>query len=214
MNWIKKHRWKLVIAVLMLTGISIYLADAMITNCARGRTYDEVGLMPFNKVGMILGTSKYISSGRPNQYFENRIAAATELYKGGKIKYILVSGDNSTKYYDEPAAMRRSLIAAGVDSSHIVADDAGLRTFDSVIRAKMIFGQSAFTIISQKFQNERAIYFAPKNGIDAIGFNAKDVDRYYGFKTNLREKLARVNAVLNLWLGAKPRFLGEKVTLN
>jgi SanA protein len=214
MSWIKKHKWKLLLALVLLLTASIYLADLTVVNCAKGKTFNDVNDMPFNKVGMLLGTSKYVSSGQPNQYFANRIEAAAQLYKSGKIKYILVSGDNSTKYYDEPAAMRKSLIAAGVDSTHIVADDAGLRTFDSVIRAKEIFGQSSLTIISQKFHNERAIYFAEKNGINAVGFNAKDVDKYYGFKTNLREKLARVNAVLDFWFGAKPRFLGEKIPLD
>lgn len=98
----------------------------------------------------------------PNTYFDNRIRAATDLYKSGKIQYIIVSGDNSTKDYNEPEDMQTALVQQGIPKDKIIPDHAGFRTLDSVIRAKEIFGQTQLVIISQKFHNERAVFLARK----------------------------------------------------
>lgn len=162
---------------------------------------------------MLLGTSKYIPGGRLNLYYHFRIEAAVALVKAGKIKYLVISGDNSRKDYNEPELMRQDLIAAGVDSSIIYLDYAGFRTFDSMVRLKEIFSQTAVTVISQPFHNQRAIYIASREGINAIGFNATDVDGNVGFKVQAREKLARVKMFLDFWLGSKPKYLGKKIAL-
>jgi SanA protein len=112
-----------------------------------------------------------------------------------------------------PEDMRADLMAAGIDSSVIFLDYAGFRTFDSVVRLKEVFSQDSVTIISQPFHNERALYMASKEGITAIGFNAADVSAKYGFRVQLREKLARVKVFVDYWLGKKPRFLGSKVNI-
>ena len=142
-----------------------------------------------------------------------RIDAAVKLFRQGKIKYLIVSGDNGRKEYNEPETMRADLISAGVDSSKIFLDYAGFRTFDSVVRLKEIFGQDAVTIISQPFHNERAIYIATGEKINAIGFNAKDVNSRVGMKTQIREKLARVKVIIDFWFGKKPKFLGNKIQI-
>jgi len=115
-----------------------------------------------------LGTSKNTRKGNINQYFKYRIEAATELFKTNKISYIIISGDNSVKGYDEPTDMKNELIKNGIDSTHIFLDYAGFRTFDSMVRSKEIFGQDSITIISQQFHNERALYIAERLGIKAI----------------------------------------------
>jgi SanA protein len=135
------------------------------------------------------------------------------LFKEGKVDFILVSGDNSTKDYDEPSTIKVDLIKKGIPSNKIYLDYAGFRTLDSVVRCKKIFGQSSITIISQQFHNERAIYIAKLKDIEAVGFNAKDVSVQYGFKTRLRERLARVKMVLDLIFDKKPKFLGEKIEI-
>jgi SanA protein len=109
--------------------------------------------------------------------------------------------------------MRQDLIATGIDSSIIYLDYAGFRTFDSMVRLKEIFSQTAVTVISQPFHNQRAIYIASKEGINAIGFNAKDLNGNLGFKVQAREKLARVKMFLDFWLGNKPKYLGKKIAL-
>ncbi len=136
-----------------------------------------------------------------------------ELYHAGKIQNIVISGDNSQKDYNEPQDMMDALVAAGIPANRIYLDFAGFRTFDSVFRMNVIFGQSSFTIISQEFHNLRAIYIARALGLNASGYNAKDVDAYNGFKTQVREKFARVKVLLDIWVGKQPKFLGQKIVI-
>jgi SanA protein len=177
--------------LLLLILLTVLFCNWRIEQAARGKLYDQATVIPFNKVGLLLGTSKYLAGGYINPYYSYRVQAALELYKVGKIQYIIVSGDNSTKSYNEPQTFQEDLIKGGVDSSHIYLDYAGFRTFDSMIRLRDVFGQTKATVISQPFHNERALYIASREGIAAIGFNAKDVNAQAGFKTQLREKLAR-----------------------
>lgn len=169
--------------------------------------------VPETKTALLLGTSKNLNSGVPNAYFYNRIRAATDLYKSGKIQYIIVSGDNSTKDYNEPEDMLLTLMQEGIPQDKIFLDHAGFRTLDSVVRAKEIFGQTKLVIISQKFHNERAVFLAKQNGIEAFGYNAKDVNKYAGFKTNMREYLAKAKAYWDLIFGIEPKFGGEKILI-
>jgi len=193
---------------------SIFYANNLVSKTAKFKVYDKVDDIPEVKVGLLLGTSKYLSSGYENLYFKYRIQAATALYRSGKIKRIIVSGDNGSKEYDEASDMKYDLIANGIDSNHIYLDYAGFRTFDSMKRLKEIFGQKKAIIISQKFHNERAIYIGEKLDMEVYGFNANDVSQYYGLRTNLREYLARVKMLLDFVIGVEPRFLGEKVEIN
>lgn len=124
-----------------------------------------------------------------------------------------MSGDNSVKNYNETEDMKFSLMEKGIPEDHIFEDFAGFRTLDSVVRAKEIFGQNSIAIISQKFHNERAIFLAQKNGMSAYGFNADAVSKAYGFKTNLREKFARVKVFVDLIFGVEPKFGGEKIEI-
>jgi len=191
----------------------ILFANFKIQSFASDKIYQDIKSVPYNKVGLLLGTSKYISSGRINLYYSYRIQAATKLFENKKISYILVSGDNGDKYYNEPKKIKEDLIKSGIPKDRIVLDYAGFRTLDSVIRASEVFGETNFTIISQRFHNERAIYLASKFGNSAIGFNATSVSRRYGLKVQLREYLARVKVFLDLLLGVKPKFLGEKISI-
>ncbi|MEG0927646.1 MULTISPECIES: SanA/YdcF family protein [Chryseobacterium] len=169
--------------------------------------------VPEAKTALLLGTGKTLSNGMPNAYFYNRIKAATDLYKTGKIQYIIVSGDNSTKDYNEPEDMQAALVQQGVPQDKIILDHAGFRTLDSVVRAKDIFGQTKIVIISQKFHNERAVFLAQKNGMEAFGYNAEDVNKYAGLKTNMREYLAKAKVYWDLLFGVEPKFGGEKIII-
>lgn len=166
-----------------------------------------------NKVGLVLGTSRRVSSGHDNYYFTYRINAAVKLFEEGKIDYLLVSGDNSTKAYNEPRDMYDALIKAGIPSDRIVLDFAGFRTLDSIVRCREVFGQESFTIISQEFHNERAVFLAHAHGINAVGYNAQDVSRGYSVKTRVREVFARSKVFLDLLVEKQPKFLGEKITI-
>ncbi|MGY0217081.1 SanA/YdcF family protein [Endozoicomonadaceae bacterium StTr2] len=196
-----------------MTGLLVYESNRLISTKTEVYLYDSLGKLPYRKVGLIPGTSRYTSQGNQNAHYYLRLNTAVMLYKAGKVSYLLVSGDNATRYYDEPTRMRADLMARGIPASNIYRDYAGFRTLDSVIRANRVFGLEQFTIISQPYQNERAIYIARENDIEAIGFNAGT-----GFpadwRNRLREHLARVLAVIDVNLiNTQPRFLGDPVII-
>ena len=206
----------IIIYGLIFLGISVlfvWWANHKIESETKDFVSYEVQKMPNEKVGLLLGTGKFLGNGKENAYFFYRIDAAETLYKSGKIKYILISGDNSQKDYSEPEDMQTELIKRGITADKIILDFAGFRTLDSVVRAKEIFGQNSFIIISQKFHNERAIFLAQNYGIKAYGFNSKDVNKYFGFKTKLREYFARVKVFVDFTLGVEPKFGGEKILI-
>ena len=209
----KKKKRILVALIFLLPVIIIFIANYTIEKNAKDKTFTDVSKIKKNKVGLVLGTSKLLKSGRVNLYFKYRITATVELYKNGKIDFVLVSGDNGNKDYDEPTDFKQELIKKGIPAHKIFLDYAGFRTLDSVVRAKEIFGQENLTIISQEFHNERAIYLAKKNGITAVGFNAKDVSGKNGIKTKVREYFARTKVFLDILFGVKPKFLGEKIEI-
>lgn len=204
-----KRLFKLSIIVIIL----VLLIDLTITHKAKHFVFDNIETLHKNKVGLVLGVSKYTSEGNINLYYKYRLEAAVNLYKTGKIEYILVSGDNSTKDYDEPTNFKNDLMKRGIPEDKIYLDYAGFRTLDSVVRAKEIFGLTQFTLISQKFHNERALYLAQQHNINAIAFNAKDIKGKYGFKTKLREYLARTKATIDILFNVKPKYLGKKIEI-
>ncbi|TVR78626.1 MAG: hypothetical protein EA412_08080 [Chitinophagaceae bacterium] len=174
------------------------------------KIYTSVNSIPETHVALVLGTSKHTITGRSNLFFQYRIEAAAELYHSGKVNKLLLSGDNRFREYNEPRDMREALMQKGVPDSSIVLDYAGFRTFDSVLRAKKVFGQKNFIIVSQSFHLQRALFIANSQDINAIGFKAKDppvkTARVY-----LREIPARIKAFLDCYiLNTEPYFLGDE----
>jgi len=214
----KRRRWsrRLKQAVLALALLSVgVIAYSNITAAwaSRGCLFDEVEALPKTRVGLVFGTSARVN-GLENLYFRYRIDAAEKVWKAGKVDLIIVSGDNSTKYYNEPDKMMQALIERGIPADRIVCDFAGLRTLDSVVRAKEIFSLDSIIFITQRFQNQRAIYLAQANGLKAYGFNARDVDTHAGLRTKVREVGARVLMWLDVHvLGTRPQHLGNKIRL-
>lgn len=179
------------------------------------QVYDSPTTAPHRSVALVLGTSRKLSDGRSNPFFDNRITTAYHLYKDGKADFIIVSGDNRSKYYNEPAEMRKALIAKGVPSSIITLDFAGLRTFDSIVRCKEIFGQESITIITQPFHSYRSLFISNYFNMDAIVVVAEEPEAMQSLKVLTRELLARPLAILDLYVfNTEPRFLGEKEELN
>ena len=209
---IKKYK-KSLLSLFVLLLIVINISNYTIQKNAKNKTYSTINSIQKNKVGLVLGTSKYLKSGALNLYFKYRIDATVELYKNNKIDFILISGDNGNEKYDEPTDFKNELISEGVPANKIFLDYAGFRTLDSILRAKLIFGLDQFTIISQQFHNERALYLANKNGINAIAYNAKDVSKRYGIKVKIREYFARTKVFLDILFKVKPKFLGPKIEI-
>ena len=209
----KSRRWWWLLTVVIALVLVMVICDGRVTRSAEPYLVDRVEDVPEVDVAVVLGTSERVSSGAPNRYFTHRIQAAAALYQACKVHHFILSGDNRRSDYNEPMAMRTALIQAGVDSTHITLDFAGFRTLDSMVRAKEVFGQQRFLVVSQRFHNERAVYIARARGIEAFGFDAPDVGSAYGFRTQLREKLARVKVHLDDLFGVEPHFLGERVLL-
>ncbi len=211
-RWLK--RTVLIGTVLLLLGIAfVAWANLAAVHAGQGRLFDRVEDIPASRVALVFGTDDRFQ-GRENLYFRYRIDAAEALWKAGKVKLILVSGDNRSKDYNEPEKMRRALVDRGVPIDRIVCDYAGLRTLDSVVRAKEIFGLKDVIFISQRFHNERAAYLAEANGMECTGLNAQDVEGRAGMRTKAREVAARVQMWLDVnILKTRPKHLGEKEEL-
>jgi SanA protein len=196
----------------ILVAITI-IANQKVDSATANDIYNDAAKVPANRVGLLLGTSKTLSNGKPNQYFTYRIDAVVQLINARKIKYVVISGDNSKHNYNEPQDMKEALMQRGLPENRIYLDYAGFRTYDSVYRMQAIFGQTDFTIISQEFHNRRAVYIAQTLYLHAVGFNARNVTKFYGFKTNIREKFSRVKMFIDLAFNKKPKFLGEQIKI-
>jgi SanA protein len=165
-------------------------------------------------VGLVLGTSPQLAGGWKNPFFEGRIASAATLYQLGRVKHLLVSGDNGRKSYDEPSAMRDALIARGVPAGAITLDYAGFRTLDSMVRAKSVFGLQRVTVITDDFHQPRAIFLARASGLDAFGFPSGHVPFRWSKKTRTREVVSRLKACLDIYVfHTQPKFLGPLVAI-
>ncbi len=203
---------KVIMITLVLIIFTIWI-NLSVSDLGNKYSYDSVEQIPHNHCAIVLGTSKYLSNGHENLYYLNRIRAAVNLFNHKKIDYIIVSGDNRYKNYNEPVRMYNDLVADGIPKNKIFLDYAGFRTLDSVIRGKEVFGQNEFTIVSQPFHNQRAVYIARKKGINAIAFNADDVYDKKSVRLRIREIGARVLLAFDLLIERQPHFLGEKIII-
>jgi|694.fasta_scaffold04771_6 SanA protein len=202
---------KLIGGILIGGIVFITYTNATINHNSTEFIFKDIEKIKDHKVGLVLGTSAKTIGGGDNPFFTNRIEVATKLYENGKIKKILVSGDNADISYNEPKAMQNALLNKGVPKEDIVLDYAGFRTLDSVMRAKYVFGQNDILIISQEFHVKRAVYIARTVGIDAEGFVAQGVPIEFNIRTQIREILARTQAWTDVHiLNRQPKFLGEK----
>ena len=212
------QRTRKIVLILVLASLALVIlaADALavVNQSAAGRLYSNTTEIPHRRVGLVLGCSRLLGNGSRNPFFDTRIRAASELFRAGKVDYLLVSGDNHTRGYDEATDMRNSLLQQGILADRIYSDCAGFRTLDSMVRARDVFQLTQITIISQQFHNERAIFLARHSGIDAIGYNAQDADLGDVSGTHMRDKLAKVKAVVDVYvLRTKPHFLGATVSI-
>ncbi len=194
----------------------LFLASAswQIKHSAKGLTSSVLADVPAKKVALVLGCSPRVSNGRENLFFQYRMKAAAELWKAGKVKYLLLSGDHRQRYYNEPLYMQNALVKLGVPKNRTVLDYAGIRTLDSVVRAKEVFGETDLIVVSQAFHNERSIFIGKHRGLTLFGYNAKGVSYPHAKKTLLREELAKIKALLDVtFLNTQPKHLGSKIKI-
>lgn len=207
---------KLLLAALVVTGTVVAgtaWANWRVESSTEARIYVSADKTPKRKVGLVLGTTPKIH-GIPNLFFERRLDAAAALYKAGKVRCLLVSGDHGTRYYNEVSAMRKGLIRRGVPDARIAMDHAGFRTLDSLVRARRVFGVTSAVVVSDGFHLPRALYLADQNGIDAVGLSSVPVPASVAPWPAMREVAARVLLLIDVHiLGRGPRLLGPHVAL-
>ncbi len=170
--------------------------------------------IPKSRVGLVLGTSRYINprTKLQNLYFNYRMDAAARLFHAKRVEILLVSGNSHGSGQTEVEDMRAALQRRGVPANRILEDPKGLRTLDSLLRCKRVFGERRFVVISQPFHNERAIFLSRHHRLDVVGFNAKPVRHRIldVLREQIREHLARVKAMLDIFvLDTKARFPGK-----
>ena len=207
MRWLKST----VFTAFLIFTLLIVASNLWIVQSTSHNVFSDLRKLPDHRVALVLGTSNKTVSGNVNPYFRNRIETAAQLYKMEKIDHLILSGDNRSMYYNEPIEMRKALIKLGVPTTAITLDYAGLRTLDSIVRCKEIFGQNRITIITQPFHSYRALFISRYYDIEAVAMVTGQSDGEYSFRIRLREYFARTKAVLDLYvLKTSPRFLGEK----
>ncbi len=168
---------------------------------------DQVSYAP---IAIVLGASVR-ANGEPSDILRDRLVTAVDLYRAGFIEKILVSGDDGQIEYDEVNAMRLYLLGANVDPDDIFLDHAGFDTYDSMIRAKNVFGVTKAIIVTQAYHLPRALYLANAFGIEAQGV-AADRRTYRGIvRYTAREIFANVKAMIDVITHASPRVLGEDI---
>ncbi len=207
---------KWIFLLVIVTVMGLVSIDIYISKHAEADLYNNIKKIPAKQAVLLLGTAKYIAKGKKNYFYIYRIRAAVQLFKSGKVKAIVVSGDNGTKYYDETTTMQKDLIKAGIPSRYITLDYAGFRTLDSVVRAEAIFDLKDYIIVSQKFHLERALFITKAKGQKVIGFTAKDIlGTAAAYRMKAREYLARAKAFLDVYiLHTEPKFYGKKEKVN
>jgi SanA protein len=206
-----RPRFVILFLILLFVG-AILGANFWVGSVAAGKILREVGALDEQNVVLVLG-ARVAENGAPSDILRDRLDTAIELFAAGKVARIIVSGDNSRKNYDETDAMRDYLLARNIPPRIIFTDYAGFDTFDSIFRAREIFGAEKLILVSQKFHLPRAIFLAQKLGIDALGFSANLRKYRDETRMNLREILANVKAAGNILLRSEPHFFGEKFDL-
>lgn len=201
-HWTLRFRLLLgILGIPLLFVLSLVIGcDLVVSYHSAGRIFADPDRLPENSVGVVLGTSKMIRANQSNLHFETRMNAAADLYRQGKIRHILVSGSHNSPYYNEVRDMRKALIALGVPPDAITEDPSGFRTLDSVVRASRVFGQARYTIISDDFHVRRAVFLARRQHSDVVGYAAERIAMRYSIRSRMREVLARVKAVLDVYV--------------
>lgn len=210
--WFAARPLTTVLGLLLLVPMAL---NVWVAGSASSRIISRPSQLPPFSVALVLGTSPYLADGGRNVFFTQRMFAAERLYKLGCVQEVLISGANPSHYYNEPQQMFQALTAWGVPADAITLDFAGFRTLDSVVRAKRIFGVDRVIIVTQRFHAYRALLLANHRGLDAVAFVPQGRDRGPPFLVAAREYLARVKAVLDIYLfHTQPRYLGPAWPIN
>lgn len=199
-------------ALMLLVGLVLVGANLWVLGSTRGLIEQELPMCSRERVGIVFGTSHWTRSGMRNPYFESRMVAAAHLVHSGRVHHLLLSGDNSTRYYNEPVTMWRDLRDRQVRDVDMTLDYAGFSTFDTLARARDVFGVERALLITQTWHLPRALFIGRALGLEVSGCAAVPGDPVTGlWRVKAREWLARVATLGDLYLwGREPYFLGPQ----
>ena len=192
------------VSIALINGIVVWGTDGRIISLAEASQLSDVDCI------IVLGCGlKY--DGTPSAMLSDRIDVGVALYKVGASDTILASGDHGQANYNEVGAIARAAVAKGVPESDIILDHAGFSTYDSIYRAKHIFGAKKVIIVTQEYHLHRALYLAKQMGLDAYGVSA-DLREYSGQDyRDTREFLARIKDFFKVIYKPKPSYVGTGV---
>ncbi len=175
----------------------------------------SVAAAPKRDVALILGAG-ITANRRPSTVLQRRIDVGVALFKAGKVRKLLMSGDNSEALYDEVTVMKAAAVEAGVPSDDVLLDYAGFRTLDSCVRLRKVFGQTEALVVSQGFHLARSIHLCRWTGVEVVGVEAVD-DRRRSFRvvSSVREVSASLQGwVETHWFGRTAKFLGDPIDID
>ncbi len=198
------------ILFLLAAGLLVLFLPRLITTLESWRRIYQVNTAPPEGAAIVFGAG-LTRDGQPTAILRDRVETAAQLYFAGKVRKLLMSGDNRSENYNEPAAMRDYAIRLGVPASAIVLDYAGRRTYDTCYRARAIFGLGSALLVTQMFHLPRALFLCNALGVQALGVVANN--RHYWppllLIWNIREQLATVGAFVDIYLSRPLPVLGN-----
>jgi SanA protein len=199
-----------VLAAAGLLVVVVAVGNLVVWLGGRGPVTNDPAKVPKAQVALVLG-AQVKANGQPSAMLADRVRAAEQLYRAGRVQKLLLSGDHGRPDYDEVGTMRRMLLADGVPAQDLFTDHAGFDTWDSAQRARRVFDVDTAVVVTQRFHMARALFDARRAGLKVTGFAADRRD--YGAilrKLQLREAAARVKAVGDALTGTGPKFLGPQ----
>lgn len=203
---------KILSLILILLAIGSIALVYAIKKEANRYCYQNIANLPASYTGIIFGAG--IVNNQPSKYLKDRLDAGIELYKAGKIKRILLSGDNGQDEYDELTVMKQYCADHGVPSTDIFVDYAGFDTYSTVYRAKDLFKVDEAIMISQNYHLDRAVYLGRAMGIKSYGFAADRGGYVLLWKNKLREGMAILKSFIDVHRGRKPKYYGGDINIH
>lgn len=211
-SWLIKTALIIASLAFVIVGFTV-VSNLIIVKVQSHKIASDTELLSHNAECILILGAGVTSSGKPSEMLKERLNEGLRLYNLGMAPKIVVSGDHGREYYDEVNVMKNFLVDAGVPSEDIFMDHAGFSTYESMYRAKEIFGIKRMIVVTQKYHLYRALYISNHLGIDTLGANATKTIYYGQDYRNMREILARVKDVFTTLFRVKPTFMGDKIDI-
>jgi SanA protein len=192
--------FRFLISILGILVVIVGFSNLIVISSTYSRVFDTIEELPDRDVGLVLGTSRRLTTGADNPFFYNRMNTAAELYKQGKVHSLLLSGDSTSRYYNEPSDMKKAMVELGIPDSVIMLDNSGLSTLESMRRCKEVFEINSITVVTQRFHSYRAVYLGDHFDIDSNAIVTDEVPIGRSFRTLIREIFARSKAVGDVYI--------------